>query len=79
MSNPEYKEKIEKYREKQMLNPDLEGKIRDKIAAADKYSDNVYCPNSGCGVPVQIIDEPEVIILKCSMCGFERIIGKKKV
>jgi len=29
MSNPEYKEKTEKYREKQMLDPELEDKIKD--------------------------------------------------
>ena len=77
MSNPEYKEKTEKYREKQMLDPELEDKIKDRIAKIDKYADNVYCPNRTCGVPVQIINEPEVIIVKCSMCGFERKIEKK--
>ena len=74
--NPEYKEKTEKYREQQMLSPELENKIKDRIAQNEVYADSVFCPNQSCGVPVQIINEPDVIILKCSMCGFERQIEK---
>ena len=77
MINPEYKEKTEKYREKQMLNPELESKIKDRIAENEIYPDPVFCPRQSCGVPVKIIIESDVIILKCSMCGFEKRIEKK--
>ncbi|HBC40035.1 TPA: hypothetical protein DCZ85_02305 [Candidatus Uhrbacteria bacterium] len=59
-----------------MLNEKVEKKILDKIRKQESYSDVVFCPNKSCGVPVKIVDEPDMIILKCSMCGFEKKIKK---
>jgi len=76
MISPEIREEKERYRESNMLNEKLEKKILDKIRKKESYSDVVFCPNKSCGVPVKIINSHDVIILKCSMCGFEKKIKK---
>lgn len=76
MTSPEFKEEKERYRESQMFSEKVEKKILDKIRKQESYSDVVFCPNISCGVPVKIIDELDMIILKCSMCGFEKKIDK---
>ena len=77
-SNPEYKEKTEKYREQQMLNPDVEKKIIDKIQKGEKYADLVFCPNKKCGCSLSIEEIGDFIKLKCNMCGWERMLIQTK-
>jgi hypothetical protein len=76
--DPEIRERKETYREKQMISPEMEEKIREKLAVQETYPDIVYCPNRSCGTPVEIVEEQDSIALRCKNCGFDRIIPKKK-
>ncbi len=74
--DPEIRERREMYREKQIISPDLEEKIKERLRKHETYADIVYCPNQKCATPITIINEPDTIILKCKNCGFERVIQK---
>lgn len=76
MINPEIRESNERYREKQMLDKELEQKILERMRKYETYPEVVFCPNKSCGVPMKVVNKSNMIILKCNMCGFERKIIK---
>ncbi|MBU0531275.1 IBR domain-containing protein [Patescibacteria group bacterium] len=78
LGSPEAKaEKLERYKEQQTLTPELEDKIRDKIAKHEVYPDMVFCPNKGCGQPVNLEIKTDHIRLYCSICGYEKKLPRK--
>ncbi|MDP2631481.1 MAG: hypothetical protein Q8P30_01790 [Candidatus Uhrbacteria bacterium] len=79
MTNPEYKEKTEKYRKQNEYTLEIEEKILDKLSRGiDRYSDIVTCPNRSCGVPVKVDIEEKLITLTCSSCGWTHIVKRIK-
>ncbi|MFH1315594.1 MAG: hypothetical protein ABIH67_04315 [Candidatus Uhrbacteria bacterium] len=78
LGSPEQRaEKLERYREQQTVTPELEQKIRDKVAQHEVYPDIVFCPNGKCGNPINLEIKKDHIRLHCKMCGFEKLLPKK--
>lgn len=82
--NPEYqelksaesKEKTEKYREQQILNPEIEKTVLGKIQKGEKYSDLIFCPKTKCGSTLKIEEADDLVVLRCAMCGWERRLSR---
>ena len=73
LTNPEARsEKMERYRNEQTVNPDLEKKILKKVSDTEQYSDVIFCPKGSCGNPVEVEVDKEKIQLFCGMCGWEK-------
>jgi hypothetical protein len=75
MFDPESGEKTELYREKRKFSEDIEKSIQARVAEGkESFPDPITCPNADCGMPLQLERIENVIVIKCTNCGFERKI-----
>ena len=66
------REKFDRYREKQVVNPALEKKIIERVNQFEHYADMLFCPEKDCGLPLEKDISKESIRLVCEKCSWEK-------
>jgi hypothetical protein len=73
--NVEYKDGRESFFEANKFSLDTEKKLQDVLNnKKETFPDVIQCPSVGCGNPVNVDIQEDLIRLHCTSCGWERLV-----